>query len=126
VFSPDEAQHSTAERRICNPVVNWEKIRDKLFMAAVEEESLPEKAVCFLCKQHESTVRCRYCGPRQLFCSICTHNLHAEWNQFHVLDQWKVLSNRHVSTLYVLEMKMYGDTAAIEHFHMTSQILRAI
>ena len=46
VFSPVEAQHSTAQRRICNSVVNWENVRDKLFMAAVEEESLPEKAVC--------------------------------------------------------------------------------
>ena len=67
VFSPDEAQHSTAQRRICNSVVNWQKIRDKLFMAAVEEESLPEKAVCVQCKQRESTDRCRYCGPRQFF-----------------------------------------------------------
>ena len=25
VFSPVEAQHSTAQRRICNSVVNWEK-----------------------------------------------------------------------------------------------------
>jgi len=107
VFSPDEAQHSTAQRRICNSVVNWEKVRDKLFMAAVEEESLPEKAVCVVCKQRESTVRCRYCGPRQFFCSTCAHDLHAERNQFHVLEQWKVFSNRHVYTFYVLEMEMY-------------------
>ena len=77
VFSPDEAQHSTAQRRHYNSVVNWEKIRDKLFMAAVEEESLLEKAVCVVCKQRESTVRCRYCGPRQCFCSTCAHDLHA-------------------------------------------------
>ena len=51
VFSPDEAQHSTAQRRNYNSVVNWEKMRDKPFMAAVEEESLPEKAVCVVCKQ---------------------------------------------------------------------------
>ena len=99
VFSPDEAQHSTAQRRNYNSVVNWEKMRDKLFMAAVEEESLPEKAVCVVCKQRESTVRCRYCGPRQFFCSTCVHDLHAERNQFHVLEQWKVFSNRHVYTL---------------------------
>lgn len=86
------------------------KVRDKRFMAAVEEESLPEKAVCVVCKQRESTVRCRFCGPAALgsfFWSTCAHDLHVGRNQFHVLDQWKVFSNRHVYTFYVLEMEKY-------------------
>lgn len=72
VFSHDEAQHSTAQRRNCNSVVNWAKIHDNLFMAAVGEESLPEKVVCVICKQCELTVRCQYWGPSQFFCSTCT------------------------------------------------------
>lgn len=110
VFSPDEAQHSTAQRRNNNSVVNWEKMRDKLFMAAVEEESLPEKAVCVVCKQRESTVRCRYCGPRQFFCSTCAHDLHAERNQFHVLEQWK--DNRFIP--------LFPNHGAIESGHSCS------
>ena len=89
-FSPDEAQLSAAHRTKLTSIVNWEKIRDKLFTTAVGEETLPEKCVCVVCKQRESSMRCRYCGPRQFFCSTCAHDLHAERNQFHVLEQWKV------------------------------------
>ncbi|XP_068758181.1 uncharacterized protein [Montipora capricornis] len=110
VFSPDEAQHSTAQRRNYNSVVNWQKMRDKLFMAAVEEESLPEKAVSVVCKQHESTVRCRECCPRQFFCSTCAHDLHAERNQFHVLEQWK--GNRFIP--------LFPNHGAIESGHSCS------
>ena len=91
-FSPDEAELSAAHRRNLNSVVHWEKIRDKLFTTAVGEETLPENRMC-LCRMQTTRVcymRCRYCGPRQFFCSTCAHDLHAERNQFHVLEQWKV------------------------------------
>ena len=90
VFFSDEFQQSTAHRRSCSSVFNWEKIREKLRVTAVAEECLPEKCLCVLCKERESTVRCRYCGPKQFFCSTCAHDLHAERNQFHILEQWKV------------------------------------
>ena len=90
VFSSDELQQSAAHRRSYSSVFNWEKIRQKLLATAVAEECLPEKCLCVLCKERESTVRCRYCGPKQFFCCTCAHDLHAERNQFHVLEQWKV------------------------------------
>ena len=90
VFSSDEFQQSAAHRRSYSSVLNWEKIREKLLATAVAEECLPEKCLCVFCKERESTARCRYCGPKQFFCSTCAHDLHAERNQFHVLEQWKV------------------------------------
>lgn len=78
VISPDEVQRSEFHQRNYSSVANWEKIRDKLLTTAVREETLPEKYVCAVCKQREATVRCRYCGPRQFFCSTCAHDLHAE------------------------------------------------
>ena len=90
VFSSDEFQQSAAHRRSYSSVFNWEKIREKLLVTAVAEDCLPEKCLCFFCKERESIARCRYCGPKQFFCSICAHDLHAERNQFHVLEQWKV------------------------------------
>ena len=90
VFSSDEFQQSAAHRRSYSSVFNWEKIREKLLVTAVAEDCLPEKCLCVFCKERESIARCRYCGPKQFFCSICAHDLHAERNQFHVLEQWKV------------------------------------
>ena len=92
VFSSNDTYESAAHRRNYSSVVNWEKIREQLFTTAVGEEGLPEKCVCVLCKERESTVRCRYCGPRQFFCYSCADHLHLERNQFHILEQWKVLS----------------------------------
>jgi len=93
VFSSDDSQQSAAHRRNYNSVINWEKIRERLLITAIGEESLPEKCICVCCKERESTVRRRYCGPGQFFCYTCARDLHAERNQFHVLEQWKVLSN---------------------------------
>ncbi|XP_068674926.1 uncharacterized protein [Montipora foliosa] len=56
----------------------WRKkvYRRKLFVSSANNVS-------------ESTVRCRYCGPRQFFCSTCAHDQQSERNQFHVLEHWK-------------------------------------
>ena len=90
VFSSDEFQQSAAHKRNYSSVFNWEKIREKLLATAVAEECLPEKSLCVFCKERESTARCRYCGPKQFFCSTCAHDLHPERNQLRVLEQWKV------------------------------------
>ncbi|KAJ7375262.1 hypothetical protein OS493_002009 [Desmophyllum pertusum] len=88
VFSP-EAQHSEAYRRNLNSVLNWDKVRDQLLNANVEEEAMPASSLCSLCKEQEPSLRCQYCGPRQFFCSKCAHDLHAERNQFHIMELWK-------------------------------------
>ena len=90
MFSSDEFQQSAAHRRSYSLVFNWEKICEKLLVRVVAEESLPEKCLCVFSKERELTVRCWYCGLKQFFCSTCTHDLHVERNQFHVLEQWKV------------------------------------
>ena len=89
VFTP-EASHSGAYVRNVSSVYNWEKVRGKLLEATVEEEGMPESGVCVVCKEREPFLRCRYCGPRQFFYSNCARDLHADRNQFHVLEQWKV------------------------------------
>lgn len=89
VFSP-EAQHSESYRRNLNSVLNWDKVRDQLLNANVEEEAMPASSLCSLCKEQEPSLRCQYCGPRQFFCSKCAHDLHAERNQFHIMELWKV------------------------------------
>ena len=90
VFSSDKFQQSAVHRRSYSLVLNWEKIRKKVLLTAMAEECLPEKCLCVFCKERESTARCRYCRPKQFFCSTCAHDLHTERNQFHVLGQWKV------------------------------------
>ena len=76
--------------RNVSSVYNWEKVRGKLLEATVEEEGMQESGVCVVCKEREPSLRCRYCGPTQFFCSNCARDLHADRNQFHVLEQWKV------------------------------------
>lgn len=90
MFSSGEFQQSAAHRRSYSLVFNWEKICEKLLVRVVAEESLPEKCLCVFSKEQELTARCWYCGLKQFFCSTCTHDLHVERNQFHVLEQWKV------------------------------------
>ena len=79
-----------ASVRNVSSMYNWEKVGGKLPEATVEEEGMPESGVGVVCKEREAFLRCHYCGPRQFFCSNCAQDLHADRNQFHVLEQWKV------------------------------------
>lgn len=90
VFSP-EAQTSGEYRRNINAMSNWDKIRENLLSANVEGDALPDNSLCSACKERAPSLRCRYCGPRQFFCSKCAEDLHSERNQFHIMEQWKVL-----------------------------------
>ena len=81
--------------RNISSVYNWEKVSGKLLEATVEEEGMAESGICVVCKEREPFLRCHYCGPRQFFCSNCARDLHARdlhanRNQFHVLEQWKI------------------------------------
>ena len=59
-------------------------------------------------------MRCRYCGPMQFFCSTCAHDLHAERNQFHVLEQWKVSLAHLAITACIYYKVMYNSFMEIQ------------
>ena len=63
-----------------------------LVEVTVEEEGMLESGVCEVCKDREPSLQCCYYGPWQFFCSNCARDLHADRNQFLVLEQWKVSS----------------------------------
>ena len=76
--------------RSTNIYYNWEKIRDALTQANIEDFSLPQNACCWVCKS-TATFRCQYCGPKVFLCENCARTTHMATNVFHVMDMWKVL-----------------------------------
>jgi hypothetical protein len=88
--SGDEKECNIGKKRKIAYISNWEKVRDSLLTARIENACFPEESNCIVCKAEVATMRCEYCGPRQYFCLKCAQEIHAERNKFHVLEQWQV------------------------------------
>ena len=81
------------QRKVSN-TSNWEKIREAMLRVRISNDDFEEgTSTCVVCGDSLATIRCQYCGPKQYFCHICAENIHADRNQFHVLEQCKVLYN---------------------------------
>ena len=85
----NEEGNIAKKRKIVN-MSNWEKVRNALLIASIENSSFPNDFNCVACDAEEATTRCEYCGPRQYLCLKCAQEIHKNRNQFHVLEQWKV------------------------------------
>jgi hypothetical protein len=87
----EEIQRKCVNRRKVSNASNWEKIREAMLQARIDIEDFQEDTCCVVCVESLETIRCQYCGLKQYFCHVCAENIHANRNQFHVLEQWKVL-----------------------------------
>ena len=73
------------EKRVLSAADNWEKIRENLLMAYIEEQQFPENVQCVNCIYAFASTRCEYCGTHHYFCLRCASALPANRNKFHVL-----------------------------------------
>lgn len=82
----NEEEKISKKRKIAN-MSNWEKVRDSLLSASVENSSFPNDFNCVACDAEVATTRCEYW---QYLCLKCAQEIHETRNQFHVLEQWQV------------------------------------